>query len=664
MISQHCSDLLSRHLAQLNPAQKEAVETVQGRLLILAGAGSGKTKVLTLRMAHLILNLSVSPKSILGLTFTNKAAEEMAHRLAVIVDTAKAQEVTLSTFHGFCMQILRSEIGRLGYTPQFTLYDEKDVQRLIVMIARDELGHESETLPSLAGTLQAIAWAKNRGLKEEEIVDTSSQWHQGFTRTVYRRLQDSLRAYNAVDFDNLLTLTLELFENHPDVLEKYQDRYQYIMIDEYQDTNPVQYRIAALLAAKYNNLCVVGDDDQSIYGWRGAEVRNILDFRDALTIKLEQNYRSTNMVLKAANSVIEKNTERHPKVLWSKNGEGSPIELFHAPKEEDEAQGVAYRIVKIKESQGLMWKDIAILYRSNALSRPFEFSLMRQPWNDGDKWVTGVPYQVFGGQEFYERREVKDLFAYMRVIHNPMDQEAILRVINQPRRGIGEVTLDMITRRNRVEGIPLWNVLKEALENETLKQEIPAKAQKGIQEFVQTIERAAEVFQQQPMDSALKWLVEHINYRKAIHEEVKSAQMRLFKWGNVEEFIASLSEQKNLREFIQSTPLETNWNKKQRGLDEDKVTMMTFHSAKGLEFKAVFLVGIEDHIIPHEKSMKQTGLEEERRLMYVAITRAKQFLTISMSRQRKRMGQDYPSQPSRFLFDIPKECLSLVPWAL
>ncbi len=663
MTSQSSSNLLAQLLAQLNPAQKDAVETIHGRLLVLAGAGSGKTKVLTLRMAHLVQHHRVHPKSILGLTFTNKAAEEMNHRLAVLIDPDSAKQVTLSTFHGFCMQVLRSDIERLGYTSQFTLYDEKDVQRLIVMIARDELGHESETMPSLAGTMQAINWAKNRGLVEEEISDPDSQWHQGFTRTVYRRLQDSLRAYNAVDFDNLLTLTLELFEKHPDILEKYQERFRYIMIDEYQDTNPVQYKIASLLAAKYGNLCVVGDDDQSIYGWRGAEVRNILDFNDARTIKLEQNYRSTNMILKAANSVIEKNTERHPKVLWSQNGEGAPIELFHAPKEENEAQAVAYRIVKLKESMGLMWKDIAILYRSNALSRPFEFALMRQPWNDGDKWVTGVPYQVFGGQEFYERREVKDLFAYMRVIHNPLDQEAILRIINQPRRGIGEATLDAITKRNRAEKVPLWDALIETLENEAYRSEIPSRALKGIEEFVDTIELAAQTFEHQPMDQALRWLVDKINYRKAIHEEVKSAQMRLFKWSNVEEFIASLAEQKSLQDFVQNTPLETNWNKKQQGLNENKVTMMTLHSAKGLEFKAVFLVGIEDHIIPHEKSMKQTGLEEERRLMYVAITRAKQYLTISMSRQRKRMGQDYPSQPSRFLFDIPKDCLNLVSWA-
>ena len=674
MTLKRSSDHLSYHLSQLNPSQKEAVETVKGRLLVLAGAGSGKTKVLTLRMAHLILNLSVSPKAILGLTFTNKAAEEMRHRLAGLVDADSARHVVLNTFHGFCMQVLRQDIGRLGYTPQFTLYDEKDVQRLIAMIARDELQHESETLPSLGSTIQAINWAKNRGLKEEEILDPSSHWHQGFTRTVFRRLQDSLRAYNAVDFDNLLTLTLELFEKHPDILEKYQERFLYLMIDEYQDTNPVQYRIAALLASKYNNLCVVGDDDQSIYGWRGADVQNILNFGDALTIKLEQNYRSTNTILNAANAVIQKNAERHSKVLWSQKGDGSLIELFHAPNEVDEAQGVVYRIAKIKQAQGLKWSDIAILYRSNALSRQFESALMKQSWQDQDRWVNGVPYQIFGGQEFYERREVKDLFAYLRVISNPLDQEALLRIINQPRRGIGEATLDMLTQRNRQENIPLWVVLKEVLDESrgmTLREKIPQKTLKGIQSFVETVEKASHTFASNPLDKSLAWLVETVNYRQAIHEEVKSVQMRAFKWENVQEFILSLKEfeerfdsskKVTLNDFVQSMPIDSDWKKKQQGMDEDRVTLMTFHSAKGLEFKAVFLVGMEDHIIPHEKSLKQTGLEEERRLMYVAITRAKEFLTISMSRQRKRMGQDYPSNPSRFLFDIPKNFLRVVPW--
>ncbi len=654
MTSKPCSSLLAHHFTLLNPSQKKAVETVHGRLLILAGAGSGKTKVLTLRMAHLLQNCGVSPKSILGLTFTNKAAEEMRHRLGQLVDLNIAKQVTLSTFHSFCMQVLRNDIDKLGFTSQFTLYDEKDIQRLIALIARDELEHESETLPSLGSTVQAISWAKNRGLKEEEISDPSSPWHEQFTRTVYKRLQDSLRAYNAVDFDNLLTLTLELFENHPAVLEKYQERFQYIMIDEYQDTNPVQYRLASLLASKYHNLCVVGDDDQSIYGWRGAEVRNILDFNDAVTIKLEQNYRSTNLILKAANGVIEKNSERHPRFCGVKMVKVSLLSFFTLQVK----RGSASRCLPHRTNKAVYGPHVERYCNTlslKCLKPPFEFALLRQPWKSKDSWVTGIPYQVFGGQEFYERKEVKDLFCYLRVICNPFDQEALLRIINQPRRGIGESTLDRLTACNRKEGVPLWTVLNEVLlEESPLRQDIPAKSLKGIETFVNVVEKSRAAFEQKPLDQALKWLVDEIDYKKAIHEEVKSAQMRMFKWSNVQEFIDSLSGQKSLQDYVQNTPLEANWNKKQQGIDEDKVTLMTFHSAKGLEFEVVFLVCMEDHIIPHEKSMKQTGLEEERRLMYVATTRAKKFLTISMSRQRSGWGRPHRVNPPDFYLTSQK----------
>lgn len=662
----------------LNTEQLRAVHAVQGRVLILAGAGSGKTRVLTTRMAHLIKNLSVSPKSILGLTFTNKAAAEMRHRIAAIVDSKAAKQVTLCTFHSFCMKVLRAEIHRLGYTSQFTLYDEKDVQRLVGLIARDILDHESE-MPSLAGTVETIALAKNRGLKAQDIQEGESDWHRQFNRDVYQRLQSSMRAYNAVDFDNLLWLTAELFETHPDVLEKYQETYRYIMIDEYQDTNPIQYRLASFLAKKYNNLCVVGDDDQSIYGWRGAEIKNILEFDQALVIKLEQNYRSANTILKAANAVIGHNRQRHQKVLWSNRGQGEPIKIVVAPNEIHEAESIACRIAKLREKHGLRWKDIAILYRSNALSRQFELALMKQPWSDGEEWFHGIPYQVFGGQEFYERREIKDLFAYLRVIVNPTDQEAILRVVNQPRRGIGEASLDALTAYNRTREIPLWNVLQDiSRENEvyiSLKDSLSGKAVQGIQQFVGAIEEAKGKFAGLPLEEAMSWLIERINYQKAIDEEVKSPQMRAFKWENVQEFVSAMADyaqhvregedkQASLQEFVTGLPLQSDWDqpRRKKDLSEDKVNLMTFHSAKGLEFKACFLVGIEDHIIPHEKSLKQTGIEEERRLMYVAITRAMQFLTISMAKQRKRMGKDCASLPSRFLHEIPKELMAFEKW--
>lgn len=647
---------------KLNPQQKKAVQTVDGRVLILAGAGSGKTHVLTMRMAHLIKNLKVSPKAILGLTFTNKAAAEMRHRMSSLIETSAAKQITLCTFHSFCMKLLREEIHHLGYTANFTLYDEKEVERLIVLIARDILKHEGE-LPSLAHTIAVIRSAKNKGLRPEEVVETGSDWHDGFTREVYTRLHASMRAYNAVDFDNLLWLSVELFERFPEVLDKYQERYRYLMIDEYQDTNPIQYRLAALLSGKYHNLCVVGDDDQSIYGWRGADVKNILEFERAIVIKLEQNYRSTNSILKAANAVISKNTKRHDKVLWSNCGEGNLIEVFTAANELEEAESVVKRIAKMREAQGLKWKDIAILYRSNALSRQLETTLLKHTWKLDDRWIQGIPYQIFGGLEFYERREIKDLCAYLRVIVNPLDEEALLRVINHPRRGIGEGTLDHLTAYNRKHQVSLWSVLKDSA-NAFAK----GKALEGIRQFVQLVETAQEKFATGSLLEPMQWLVDAMDYRRAIKDEVKSDQMRDFKWENVQEFMSAMAEFEqdpqregavSLQAFVTDLPLENQpfQNSLGKGQD-DKVSLMTIHSAKGLEFPICFIVGAEDHLIPHEKSMEETGLEEERRLMYVAITRAKSHLVISMARQRKRLGKDYPSRPSRFLFEIPKELLN------
>ena len=361
--------LSSRDLDSLNPQQREAVLATKGRVLVLAGAGSGKTRVLTVRIAYLIGAKNVAPSSILGLTFTNKAAAEMRERLAAMIGKTQAKEVTLCTFHSFCMRVLRAEAAHIAYQKNFTLYDEQDVQRLAKAIARDLLKHEGKDMPSIASALHQISIARNRNIDPEDLPPTESEWHDEFTRKLYQRLTDALRAYNAMDFDSLLTLTVKLFEDHPDVLEKYQDRFQYLMIDEYQDTNPIQYRLAELLAQKYDNLCVVGDDDQSIYGWRGAEVKNILEFDGATTVRLEQNYRSTSVILDAANAVIGNNAERHAKKLWSACGDGHPIEVFHAPSDQEEAQAIARRIVKLKTHQALDWKDIAILYRSNALSR-------------------------------------------------------------------------------------------------------------------------------------------------------------------------------------------------------------------------------------------------------------------------------------------------------
>lgn len=654
----------------LNEHQQKAVRTVRGRVLVLAGAGSGKTGVIVHRITHLIQDLDVSPQAILGLTFTNKAASEMRHRVEKLVGPAKAKQVTLSTFHSFCMQVLRREIALLGYTRDFSLYDERDLQRIITQLTREMLNHEGE-LPSLAPTKAALAEAANQGLSAQEALDDNRTWHDHFSKDLYIRLQSTLRAYNAVSFDSLITLTIRLFEEHPTVLEIYQDRYRYLMIDEYQDTNPAQFRLAELLAGKYQNLCVVGDDDQSIYGWRGAEVENILRFKADQVIKLEQNYRSTPVILDAANAVIRNNKSRYEKNLWSCEKTDNPIEIFNAPTDADEANAVVQRLIRLKEKEGLQWRHMAILYRSNALSRAFEMALMQASWQKEDKWIRGIPYEVFGGLEFSERSEIKDLLAYLRCIANPLDQEALLRIINVPRRGISDAFLDALTQQNRSKEIPLWDLLEEiSAGNASFPNH--AKAVSGVRSFVDLLKTAAARFKQPPLADTLTWLIEQINYKKAIEEEVKSEKMRDFKWENVQECVNALAqfeqdqeqageaESITLQHFIAQTTLGRQMIQTQsKHSHEDRVHLMTFHSAKGLEFPACFLVGLEDGILPHEKSMAQTGLEEERRLFYVGITRARKFLTLSMARSRMRMGKAQPTNPCRFLFEIPKTLLKV-----
>lgn len=574
----------------LNDPQQKAVQTIQGRILVLAGAGSGKTKVLVHRIAHMIQG-GILPEAILGLTFTNKAAQEMQHRLEQLIGE-KGKKVFLSTFHSFCMQILRKEIEKLGYTKNFTLYDEREIKRLVN--------------PEMSQDLQVV-----------------------------------LRAYNAVSFDSLITLAIQLFEEHPEILEKYQDRYRYILIDEYQDTNIDQFRLAELMAKKYGNLFVVGDDDQSIYGWRGAEVKNILQFRASLTVKLEQNYRSTPVILEAANAVIAKNKNRHAKKLWSQNNPTKPIEIFNAPTDIDEAAAIIQRIIRYK-NEGFQWKDIAILYRSNSQSRLFEMSLIQQK----------IPYEIYGGLEFSERSEIKDLMAYLRVIINPLDQEAILRIINVPRRGISETFLDQLTQKNRTQNIPLWDVLTEIADEKISFPQNP-RGVSGVKAFVNIIRSAQKRFGEGPLSEAALWLIETVNYKKAIEEEVKSEKMRLFKWENVQEFANAIAQHSGaLVDFVSNAALDSrSFNHKKH--HENKVSLMTLHSAKGLEFPVCFIVGIEEGILPHEKNFE---LEEERRLFYVGITRAQKFLTLSMAQSRMKMGKTTAMTPSRFLYDIPKTC--------
>lgn len=649
--------VLDKSLARLNPEQKRAVLTTEGRVLVLAGAGSGKTSVLTHRAAYLLLEKGVVPQSILGLTFTNKAAAEMRMRLSQLVGPV-ASKVTLSTFHSFCMSLLREEIHHLGYTRQFSLYSEKEVKRLLDQIARELLQHEG-AMPSLAPTYDWIA--KQRGQGNNTSPQEEDRWHDQFARSACQELAVAMRACNAVDFDSLLSLTLELFQNRPEVAAPYQERYRYLMIDEYQDTNPVQDRLAALLAKRHGNLCVVGDDDQSIYGWRGAEVRNILEFRPDTTIKLEQNYRSTPTILGAANAVIARNQERLSKSLWSPKERGEPITLFHAATEKEEARSVVERMIWLHKHRKMAWGEMAVLYRSNILSREVELALASALWEKDGRWIRGIPCEVFGGTELTERTEVRDVMAFLRLVANPLDQEALLRIANVPRRGISQNALDLLTQKSRKEGIPLWSLMKQGLP------ELSDQAKKGCLSFVAAIDQARDHFATLPLEEALQLFLERIDYKKAIQEEVKSEAMRAFKWENVQLCQRALKQYREesshpqLAEFVATTLLDdTPLRGAPSGNDADKVHLMTFHSAKGLEFSACFLIGLEDHIIPHEKSVKERGLEEERRLFYVALTRAKTLLTLSMATSRRRMGKEHLSQPSRLIFEIPKELLRVV----
>ena len=644
----------------LNEKQREAVRAVNGKILVLAGAGSGKTKVLTYRIAHLIEQHGVNPLNILALTFTNKAAKEMKERLKGLIKS-KSQDVFLSTFHSFCVNILRHNASCLGYSNNFSIYDPGDVKRIAVNVLKNEIG--STISPTLF--LEAVSKVKNKSLDIEGLENIENTDEKMF-KDLYTKYNSILKTYNAVDFDSLLTLTIELFEKNPKILEKYQNQYKYVLIDEYQDTNMVQFKLADMLTKKHKNLFVVGDDDQSIYGWRGSSVNHILEFDADQTIKLEKNYRSTNIILHAANSVIKNNKARHNKTLYSDIITDEKITLFHTKTEIEEAEAVVERILKIKEERNIRWKDIAILYRSNVLSRNFETHLLNVSYKNENKWVRGIPYQVFGGLSFSERAEIKDVISYLKVISNPKDMEALLRIINHPRRGISDKTIDEIKKFSEKTKIDFFKILEKIKNNEIGTEiNITDKAKAAITNFTTIILEAKERFNKGSLYKSLEWLLERIDYKSAIEEEVKSEKARIFKWENALECINALAayeeeeENPNLADFISTTMLSKENLNKKREFSDDKLQLMTIHSSKGLEFEACFIVGLEDNILPHEKSLMETSLEEERRLFYVAITRAKRYLTLSMARTRLYKGKPKATNPSRFLFEIPKDFLNI-----
>ena len=632
------------NLNDLNPMQRRAAETLEGPVLILAGAGSGKTRTLTYRVANL-LEHGVKAWHILALTFTNKAAREMRERIERLAG-ADAGEAWIGTFHSICCRILRRDIEKLGYERSFTIYDDDDQQRVIKAVLK-ELDIDEKFLPPKAVSTD-ISDAKNRLLSPDEwLQKRGGDYRSQKTHDVMTRYEQRLRAANALDFDDLLVKTLQLFVEHPPVLEYYQSRFQYVHVDEYQDTNYAQYQLVSLITRKSRNLCVVGDDDQSIYGWRGADIRNILDFEkdfpDATVIKLEQNYRSTANILDAANQIIAHNEGRKEKELWTEDGEGEKITLYAAADERDEAAWICQRIRQLQRG-GTPYGSIAILYRMHALSRVLEETLMR----------AGIPYHVYGGTRFYDRREVRDVLAYLRLIQNPADDISLSRIINVPKRAIGDSTVEQLTQYARQNDMSLYAAV--AAPPDTLA----SRARKSVNDFSSLIVSLLLAKETLPLSEFVQKVIDDsgliAQYQK---EENEENQARI---ENIREFMGAVtefeqkSEDKSLFAFLENVALVTELDNQDSA--PSFVTMMTLHSAKGLEYDVVFMSGMEEGIFPSARAMQEDNrVEEERRLCYVGVTRARKLLHLSYARRRMLFNQMQFNAPSCFLQEIPKRLI-------
>ena len=636
----------------LNPQQAEAVLNTEGPMLIMAGAGSGKTKVLTCRVANL-LQKGVRPYRILAITFTNKAAAEMRERVNNMSGAA-AKDVWLFTFHAFCARFLRMEIDKLpGYGGNFAIYDTADSQNLIKQVLKEMNLDDKRFQPS--GILARISNAKNALQDAAAFAREAGDFYEQKVADIYARYQEKLQLNNALDFDDLLLLSIRLLQENKEVREKYQERFDYLLVDEYQDTNHAQYLLTKLLAAKHRNICVVGDADQSIYGWRGADIQNILDFEkdypDAKVIKLEQNYRSTQIILDAANAVIENNTGRKPKNLWSAKKGGPEITYFNANDGRDEARFVVEQIQNLQRTEGKKLGDIAILYRTNAQSRVFEEILVK----------SGISFNMVGSKKFYERKEIKDIIAYLRVILNPADSLSLLRIINVPKRGIGDASLAKIQAFANANNIGLFEAVSNAAEIEGLGSRFVTK----LDDLAGIIFELMNLIDEIPIPDLIKRVLNDTGYIAELENE-NTTQSKNRK-DNLEEFISygkefyENEEDKTLENFLSSVSLVSDID--ETDVEEDAVTLMTLHSAKGLEFPVVFLVGMEEKVFPISRALdfdKQEELEEERRLCYVGITRAKEKLFLSSAKVRTLYGEDQINKPSRFLFEIPQNLIKTI----
>jgi DNA helicase-2/ATP-dependent DNA helicase PcrA len=630
------------YLQDLNPAQLEAVITTEGPLLVVAGAGSGKTRVLTRRIAHLLAAVGAKPPEILAITFTNKAAAEMRERLEDLVGPP-ARAAWVMTFHAACGRILRREAERLGYRSNFTIYDSADQLRLVKRCL-EELDRDPKRFTP-RGIHSQISNAKNQLIGPAEYASRVSSFYDQTVADVYELYQARLHASNAVDFDDMLYLTVEVLERFPEAKEKWQKAFRYVLVDEYQDTNHAQYRFLQLLAEKHQNVFAVGDPDQSVYGFRGADIRNVLefeqDFPGARTIALEQNYRSTNSILEAANAVIRHNRERKDKNLWSELGDGDPVRVVEVEDEHAEARYVAAEIALLVE-QGYSGSEVAVFYRTNAQSRVIEDVLVRQ----------GVAYQVIGGPRFYERAEVKDLVAYLQVIDNPYDAVSLQRIANRPRRGIGDSTLARLQSYADAQGISLW----EATEF-TEEAGVGAAPQKAVRAFRTIIESCMSGALELEVPELIERVLEQSGFIDALQaERTIEADGRI---ENLQELVSLAREwqeqntEPSLSSFLQEVSLYSDQDAI-RG-EGSLVTLMTLHNAKGLEFKAVYLIGLEEGIFPHSRSIEEHGVEEERRLMYVGMTRAMEKLTLMHASSRMLYGGRSYNMASRFLDELPEQ---------
>ena len=631
---------LSPFAQGLNPDQLDAVVHQSGPLLVVAGAGSGKTRVLTHRIAHLI-HVGVHPSKILAITFTNKAAAEMRERVAVLVGPV-VKTMWVSTFHSACVRILRANADALGYPRQFSIYDSADTNRLTGYVIRDQ-GLDSKRFTP-RGVHGIISNWKNELVSPAEAAGGAENIFDRKHAEVYAEYQARLLRAGAMDFDDLLTKTVELFKNHGDVLEHYRERFAHILVDEYQDTNNAQNQMVLMLAGGHNNVCVVGDTDQSVYRFRGADFRNILQFEEAFpdvtTVVLDQNYRSTQTILDAANAVIENNTERRPKSLWTDSGSGERIQRYHAEDEGDEANWVAGTAKQLQRDADANFRDIAVLYRTNAQSRVIEEAFMRQ----------GVPYKVVGGTRFYDRREVKDAMAYLRAVVNPADEVSLKRILNVPKRGIGDTSVAKLDAFAAAEGIGFADALRRCDEAG-----VSGPALRGIGKFVELVDGMTGMVDDDQYGPAdiLQLALDGSGYLAELEaEDSVEAHTRL---ENMGELIGSAREFTVISEFMEQVALVADTDDLPEGEVEDMVILMTLHSAKGLEFPVVFLAGVEEGIFPHIRSLTEPiEMEEERRLAYVGITRAMNRLYMSHAWSRQLFGSTQYNPPSRFFDEIPE----------